>query len=67
MHSCGNDSGGQTNSKSDNKENIKQTIIAADITKTIQPKEKLTNPDCIKKESNKSIIAADNVTKAFVF
>lgn len=39
MHSCSNYSCGQTNSKSGNEEHNKQTTIAADTTKTIQPTE----------------------------
>jgi uncharacterized protein (UPF0210 family) len=59
---------GQTNPKTDNKENSEQTITAVDTTKTNQVTEKLTTLDSIEKANNESVFASgDNITKAFVF
>ncbi len=58
---------GQTDPKSDNRENSKQTITAVDTTKTNQATEKLAKLDSIEKENNESVVASgDNITKAFV-
>lgn len=58
----------QTNPKSGNQENSKQTITAVDTTETNQATEKLTKLDSIEKENNESVVASgDNITKAFVF
>ena len=59
---------GQTNPKSDNQENSKQTITDLNTIKTSQATEKLTKLDIIEKENNESVVASgNNITKAFVF
>ncbi len=59
---------GQTNPKSDNKENSKQADTTEDNIKTTQATEYHTNLDSIDKVNNASILASENnITKAFVF
>ena len=59
---------GQTNPKSDNHENSKQTITTVDTTKTNQAIGELSKLDSIEKANNQSVVSSgDNITKAFVF
>lgn len=59
---------GQTNSKSDKKENSEQTIKTIDKTQTSEVTVNLNILDSIEKENNESVVASEaNINKPFVF